>query len=604
MLRTSSSWARIDVAPLERDGADPSGEIIGVRSTACRRFRPDFARNSGPIHRAQCANVPVKWNSASPTNEVAENTLSRDTPAAPPDLGLLRTTSITANCLLLFLRYTLVMKKWQPRSSDYNEVVRSQNPWQLLGSVPEELSPSTYRPLANVLFRRLLDTKGRRHQIILGPRRVGKTTVMYQTVAELIHYGIEPNRLWWLRLDHPLLLDWDLGELAKLIIRNCDATVDRPAYLFLDEVTYADRWDLWLKSFYDEHWPVRVVGTSSATAAIRQRGTESGVGRWDEQFLAPYLFTEYLDLKEIPRQLQCEDSLGTTIRQAIKSRVTGAGLADHRRRFLLTGGFPELLLNVGRPDEASEILRSQRVLRSDAIEKAIYKDIPQAFSIQDPTKLERLLYVLAGQITGIFSPNTIATDLDTAPATVERYVGFLERAFIVFTLPNYSASEETVQRRGKRLFFVDGAVRNAALLRGVSPLGDQAELGLLFENMVASHLRALAYQESVRLYHWRHKSWDVDFIYDHPDDPLAFEVTISTSHRQRGIKAFQEKFPRFLGKCFVVSSRDDLVRPSGDSPGHIPIDMFLLALGCQQQKALEARVGNVRMHKDGQMLLF
>jgi predicted AAA+ superfamily ATPase len=496
------------------------------------------------------------------------------------------------------------MAKWQPKTSDYNEAIRSQNPWQLLGIVPKELAPDTYRPLAKVLWRRLLDVEGRRHQIILGPRRVGKSTAMYQTVAELIANKIEPDRLWWLRLDHPLLLDWDLGHLARQIVTASKASPNRPAYLFLDELTYAKDWDLWLKTFYDERWPIRIVGTSSATAAIRQRGTESGVGRWDEQFLAPYLFTEYLELQNIPGKLRFEATLGETISRAINDGVSIDEFAEQRRRFLMTGGFPELLLAARRKDEASELLRSQRVLRSDAIEKALYKDIPQAFSIQDPNKLERLLYVLAGQITGVLSPNTIAADLGTAPATIERYVEFLERAFIVFSLPNYSASEETIQRRGKRVFFVDGAVRNAALLRGAAPVNDQSEMGILIENMAASHLRALAYQQSVRIYHWRQKSFEVDLIYDHPDDPLAFEITVSTDHGHRGITAFQERFPKFRGHCYLVSANHDLRSPTFDRPGHIPLDVFFLAVGRQQQGALEDRVGDVRIHDAGQLLLF
>ena len=238
------------------------------------------------------------------------------------------------------------------------------------------------------------------------------------------------------------------------------------------------------------------------------------------------------------------------------------------------------------------------------LKKRLYKDIPQAFSIQDPNKLERLLYVLAGQITGVLSPNTIAADLGTAPATIERYVEFLERTFIVFSLPNYSASEETVQRRGKRVFFVDGAVRNAALLRGAAPVNDQSEMGILIENMAASHLRALAYQQSVRIYHWRQKSCEVDLIYDHPDDPLAFEITVSTDHGHRGITAFQKRFPKFRGHCYLVSANHDLRSPSFDRPGHIPLDVFFLAVGRQQQGALEDRVGDVRIHDAGQLLLF
>jgi len=474
-----------------------------------------------------------------------------------------------------------------------------------LGDVPKELAPDTYRPLANVLWKTLLDPTERRHQIILGPRRVGKTTVMYQTVRELLAHGIQPSRVWWLRLDHPLLMDRDLGNLVEQIMAQSEATPLRPTYVFLDELTYAERWDLWLKTFFDERWPVRIVGTSSATAAIRQRGTESGVGRWDEQYLAPYLFTEYLALRGTPFVAPCEATLSKTIARAISEPWPVQKVASAaRRRFLLTGGFPELLLVEPKADEASELLRSQRLLRNDAIEKALFKDIPQAFSLDDPTKLERLLYVLGGQIAGLLSPNSVATDLGVAPKTVERYISYLERAFIVFLLNNYAANEETIQRRGKKLFFVDGAVRNAALLRGAMPIDNQTEMGLLIENLAASHLRSLAYQESVRLYHWRQKDREVDLVYDHPDEPLAFELGSSPDHHVKGLHVFQERFPKFKGKCYVVTPDSPSTMPSEDRPGSLPLDTFLVAVGHQEQRALENRVGRTAKTEGGQLLLF
>lgn len=82
---------------------------------------------------------------------------------------------------------------WQPQPSDYQRVFSEQNPWQSSGAVPEALAPPTERSLASVLWRRLIRNDPRRHQVILGPRRVGKTTVLYQTVQHLIENGIDPK---------------------------------------------------------------------------------------------------------------------------------------------------------------------------------------------------------------------------------------------------------------------------------------------------------------------------------------------------------------------------------------------------------------------------
>jgi uncharacterized protein len=495
-------------------------------------------------------------------------------------------------------------KHWQPSEADYIRILEDQNPWHKLNRVPDELAPPIRRPMADILWQLLVNPPLPRYQIILGPRRVGKMTVMYQTVQQMLAEGIEPKRLWWLRLDHPLLLELELGNLARWIIGRVRATAEKPVYLFLDEITYAEKWDLWLKTFFDERWPIRLVGTSSATAAIRQRGTESGVGRWEEQFLAPYLFTEFMSLVHVDCAQKCKSTLAATLEDMIRVEYNPAGIVELRRQFTITGGFPELLLQEKQGiDEASRLFRSQRILRTDAIEKAIYKDIPQAFQVLEPAKLERLLYALGGQITGILSPASLANDLSLTEPTIDKYVRYFERAFLVFMLPTYAPSEGTVQRRGRKLYFVDGAVRNAALLRGLAPLNDPAEMGLLVNNMAAAHLYALCQQSGVRLYHWRHKGSEVDLVYDHPDEPMAFEITNSTSHHLQGLDEFQDRYPKFRGSCYLVSADTTFVRPTINSVGRIPIDLFLVAVGLQTQKALEDRIG-VRVTKNGQYLLF
>jgi len=268
-----------------------------------------------------------------------------------------------------------------------------------------------------------------------------------------------------------------------------------------------------------------------------------------------------------------------------------------RRRFLLTGGFPELLISpkdIDSEDDSSMLLQSQRVLRTDAVERAIYKDIPQAFGVDDPMLLERLLYTLAGQVAGLLSPANLCQNLGgMSQPTFDRYLSYLERAFIVFTLPNFSGSEAAVQKRGRKLYFVDGAIRNAALQRGLRPLTDPAEMGLLLENMVAGHLKTLGEVGRVRVYHWREKQDEVDLVYDHPDLPLAFEIGSSRSHHRRGIHAFEARFPRFKGCCYVITPDIPASAPGDDRDGvgTLPIDLFLLAAGGQMKRELARRLG-------------
>ena len=492
------------------------------------------------------------------------------------------------------------MVEWQPRSSDYHRVFTEQNPWWSSGTVPADLAPPTERPLASVLWNRLIHNEPRRHQVILGPRRVGKTTVMYQTVRRLIDNHIAPNRICWLRMDHPLLLPARLGDLVRVVLNTWEATLENPLFLMLDEIVYADDWDLWLKTFHDERWPVRIAATSSSTTALRRQRRESGVGRWEEHHLLPYGLEEYLDIASIPNSASASSTLADTLISLPPRERVDPDIEVARTILLLVGGFPELLMgtleesgNVSEDDAKKHILKSQRILRSDAVERTIYKDIPQSAGVDNPMMLERLLYVLAGQVTGILSPTNIGQQLGIAQPTLDRYVSYLEQAYLVFMLTNYSGSEAAVQRRGRKVYFVDSAVRNAALHRGLAPLNDPVEQGTLLENLVAASVNALAVHAGVRLHHWRDGNNEVDLIYDDPRQPLAFEIASSPSHSLRGLEALIERHYRFHGNSYLIAPQAAVIHPEDDRRGigMLPLDTFLLAVGAQAHQAMLARLG-------------
>lgn len=498
-------------------------------------------------------------------------------------------------------------------------IIAEQNPWWKGDSVPDYLAPSTERPLAKHLWKHILSSSLQRYFIILGPRRVGKTTVMYQTVRHLLNNRIPSDKIQWVRLDHPLLMSLDLGSIVKEAMNLAKATKKQPLYLFLDELVYAEEWDKWLKTFYDEHWPVRIIASSSATAAL-QKGKESGVGRWEEFHLTPYLLTELLQLydKNIKfpsyKKGQC---LHNTIESLSKSLPhTQLNFEKERIKLISLGGFPEFLtvdrnrenrlskmkdknkiiiehlLEMGRFD----FYRTQQILRSDAIERAIYKDIPQSYRIDSPLTLERLFYVLAGQITGLLSLTGISKDISqVSPLTLERYLNYLTQTYLVFTLSNYDSNEKNVQRRQRKAYFVDIAIRNAALLKERDQIfKDPTEMGKLHENLVASHLYHLGKQSGIRLFHCRRKNYEVDLVYDDPVQPMAFEIGTAKTHSRLGLKTFLQENPKFQKGCYYVAPGLQFLsaEDSESGAGDLPLDLLLLATGLQQDKALSLLLGN------------
>jgi predicted AAA+ superfamily ATPase len=477
-----------------------------------------------------------------------------------------------------------------PRIAELDRVLREQNPWHVDGMIPASLAREVERPMAQVLERGLRAERGRRFHLVLGPRRVGKTTAMYQTARRLLAAGWGTDRVWWLRLDHPVFLRTRLDELVRLVIERAGATEAKPVVLLLDELVYAPDWDLWLKTFFDDAWPVRIAATSSATAALRDRRMESGVGRWTEHYLSPYLLSEYLALIGAGLEVPLEQSLAASLRRAVLARVPLGGVDRARQELLLTGGFPELLLTLGDADLPSRLLDSQRVLRADAVERAVYKDIPQSFGVDSPLALERLLYVLADQTAGLLSPRNIVAQLDgLSAATFDRYLSYLERAFLVFTLPNYSGNETGVQRRGRKLYFVDAAVRNAALQRGLEPLRDPEEMGALAETQAAAHLHGLSLRTGVRVFHWRDGRREVDLVYDDPRAPVAIEIASSGRHSRSGLQAIAERFPRLAGDRWIVAPNvtPTLPEDSGDDVGLCPLELFLVVASAQAEAALQ-----------------
>ncbi len=497
------------------------------------------------------------------------------------------------------------MATWAPTQDDFRRIYREQNPWHASGGLPAALAPQTERTLATVLWQKLIGDEQPQHQIVLGPRRVGKTTVLYQTVQRLLDIGVTAGKIWWLRLDHPLLLDSSLGSLVSAIVEGSQATATDPVFLMLDEIVYADQWDLWLKTFYDDRWPVRVAATSSGASALRRQRHESGVGRWEEHYLMPCLLDEaHMLLSPTAPAHTPLTQAATTLAGTLASWPTGPfgddWTAAQRELVMMVGGYPRLLTHRGNPGAvptAQElenwVLESQRVLRGDAVERAIYKDIPQATGIDSPGTLERLLYMLAAAVTGIMSPKNLSQDLGISQPTFDRYLAHLEHSYLVFTLTNFSGSEPAIQRRGRKLYFWDSAVRNAALQRGLAPLSDPVERGTLLENLVTASIKSLAVHAGIRLHYWREGNSEVDLIYDDPRQPLAFEIASSPDHHRRGLTALVDRHPRLRGHSYLIAPHAAVVHAAHESSGvgTFPLDALLLAISAQARQAMLDRLG-------------
>lgn len=502
--------------------------------------------------------------------------------------------------------------------------IGQQNLWQNGGSagaqVPAKLAPSTERTLATCLYQWLKHTDSRHIQIILGPRRVGKTVVLHQIVRNLLADGVDPSRIFFLRLDNIEFKNISLGGLARYVWQASGASQERPAYLMLDEVVLMQDWDRWLKTFHDDLWPLRIVATSSARTGLKIGQTESGLDRWREQYMLPCGLLETLKLLDkLPETMQAipvGETLRATLAGVHNFTQLGVDLEAYRNMLMQIGGFPGVLTSYfpseyspagqpdlfGRPDsfgrDAADIFPPphQIQLYEDVVQKSIYIDIPKFFKLTDPSSLEAIVKRVARQMGTLWEPKNVSQELGISATTLNNYTMYLEQASLLILLPNYPTDRAHPQARGKKLFLIDAALRNSALLTKVTAQSDPTDFGLMLENLVVSALFSLGEQTRCRLHHWRHGrdgQHEVDVIYNDFNGPLAFEVGSSPKHSLSGLRALIDKYPQFKGGCYLVAPSAP-IRPAETSPtgiGSLPLDILLLVADFQAAHALERRLG-------------
>ncbi|MEI7733485.1 MAG: DUF4143 domain-containing protein [Verrucomicrobiota bacterium] len=167
------------------------------------------------------------------------------------------------------------------------------------------------------------------------------------------------------------------------------------------------------------------------------------------------------------------------------------------------GSYPEIVTS----DQPTRLLRE---LSSDYL----WKDVLQAGLVKTPDLIKRLLLLLAHQAGAEVSVNELATQLQMAPTTVDRYLDLLEQTFVIFRLPSFSTNPRKEIAKSQKVFFWDTGIRNA-LLNAYSTEEFRPDIGALWENWgiaeVAKHNALLG--SPAELFFWRTRAQsEVDLV--------------------------------------------------------------------------------------------
>lgn len=182
----------------------------------------------------------------------------------------------------------------------------------------------------------------RRALILMGPRRVGKTVMMYHAIQRLIDSGVSAQNIIYISVETPI---YNKIYLEQLFILACqilgkNATPEQ-MYVFYDEIQYLKEWEIDLKSLVDTYRNVKFVASGSAAAELKKRSDESGAGRFTDFSLPPLTFYEYIHLKHysnimLPTSLEWH-GIEAHIYQAIDLQLLNKLFID----YINYGGYPE-----------------------------------------------------------------------------------------------------------------------------------------------------------------------------------------------------------------------------------------------------------------------
>lgn len=408
------------------------------------------------------------------------------------------------------------------------KVLRQYNPWWRVPSVIKEESKPQKR-LAYYEALKVLNHKSiRRFAVLSGVRRVGKTTILYQIIENLMEEGVCPRNILYVTFDNPILKLIDVDSV--LTIYESLYPVSGTRYIFFDEIQYTDNWELWMKVIYDSRKDIRLIATGSASPVLEKGSAESGTGRWSVLKIPTMSFYEYcrlleLDVPELPGNLRLSGLVEESQAALGDLMARFAPLLNHFNRYLAIGGFPELVL-------ADDDLYAQRMLREDVVDKVIKRDVLSLFHIRSPLLMEKLFLYLCINSTQIFNATTAAKELEnTSVTTIESYIDALEMSNLIYLAKPLDVGSKGALKGKPKIFIADAAIRNAVLMVE-DVLSEENEMGVMVETAVYKHITSF-YQGSTAQPGYFRKAKDnqkeVDVVVELPREKILCEVKYRNS---------------------------------------------------------------------------
>ncbi|KXK46059.1 MAG: ATPase AAA [Bacteroidetes bacterium OLB10] len=358
------------------------------------------------------------------------------------------------------------------------ERLRYENPWWVNKQIPEEYSVMAKRLYFNLFYPYVIEKSVRRALVLMGPRRVGKTVMLFHSIQQLLTENIDPQKIFFIGIDNPIYVQLSLEDILKLCKQSLNRDNLNSCYVFFDEIQYLKDWERHLKILVDSYPKTKFIVSGSAAAALKLHSTESGAGRFTDFMLPPLTFQEYIHLKNLNHlmyngQITYGDK---PIRYCLTQDIKV--LNKEFVNYLNFGGYPEVVL--------SDKIQSDmgRYVKNDIVDKVLLRDLPGLYGIKDVQELNRFFTYLAYHTGKEFSYESMSNESGIQKDTLKKYLEYLEAAFLIKVLNKVDVTAKRLRRvTSFKVYLTNPSLRTALF----SPISEtDSEIGNMVETAVLS----------------------------------------------------------------------------------------------------------------------
>lgn len=376
-----------------------------------------------------------------------------------------------------------------------------ENPWWASGSLDTYYKAFKPRLYFNLFYPLVKNTTVHRATVLMGPRRVGKTVMLYHTIQQLISEGVPPQKILYASIETPIYNNIALEDLFAMAKKASGITDATGWYVFFDEIQYLKDWEVHLKTLVDTHRQTRFIASGSAAAALKLKSNESGAGRFTDFMLPPLTFYEFIHLKNLSALIK-PGTINWKGNIALFSSATNiVELNRHFITYVNFGGYPEVIFS-------REIQSNPgRFMRADIIDKVLLRDLPGLYGIQDVQELNSLFTTIAWNSGQECSIDELSKGSGVKKTTLRQYLSYLEAAFLVHIVKRVDQKAGRFQRENFfKIYLTNPSLRSALF----APLTAEADgMGAIVETAIFSQWMQ---RISFIPYYARWKNGEVDLV--------------------------------------------------------------------------------------------